>query len=385
LSPDPGLTSAPLGLYVHVPFCEAKCSYCHFAIDPHRPDDARQERYLRALVAEMEAAPPAPADTLYFGGGTPSLFAAARLARLVSLARTRFSLAEDAEVTVEANPADLDACGYRELRQAGANRISLGTQSFDDGVLADMGRRHSAADSWRAVEEARAAGFGSLSVDLILGWPGETTARWKRNLAAVAALAPDHLSLYVLEVEGRTLLAHRARAGALRLPDDDLVADLFRHTLECLSALGLERYEISNFARPGFESRHNSKYWADAPFLGFGMSAHSYRGGRRWWNLETYGAYCRAVEERGPSSALAGDRLVSAHERAQEALFTGMRRRNGVDLETFRAVYGVDVLGEYGRDLEPSFRAGLVECCGTLLRLTERGVLLSNEVLQTFV
>lgn len=379
------MTAPALGLYVHVPFCEAKCTYCHFAIDPRRPDAARQDRYLRALVAEMEAAPAAPADTLYFGGGTPSLFAVERLARLVDLARARFSLPEAAEVTVEANPADLDARGYRELREAGATRLSVGAQSFDDGVLAEMGRRHSAADSLRALERARAAGFESVSVDLILGWPGESAERWERNLEGVARLGPEHVSLYVLEVEGRTVLAHRARSGALQLPEDDLVAGLYRRTVEALSALGLERYEISNFARPGFDSRHNSKYWADAPFLGFGMSAHSYRAGRRWWNLDTYGAYCRAVEEGGPSAAVAGSRLVSPRERAQDALFTGMRRREGVDLEAFRTAYGVDVLGEYGRDLEPSFGAGLVERCGSHLRLTERGVLLSNEVLQVFV
>jgi oxygen-independent coproporphyrinogen-3 oxidase len=322
---------------------------------------------------------------LYFGGGTPSLFAAPRLARLVDLARARFSLSKDAEVTVEANPADLDACGYRELRQAGVTRLSLGVQSFDDRVLADMGRLHSAADSVRAVEQARAAGFDSISVDLILGWPEESVERWERNLEGVARLAPEHLSLYVLEVEGRTVLAHRAHIGGLHLPEDDLVAELYRCTVTVLSSLGLERYEISNFARPGRQSRHNSKYWADRPFLGFGMSAHSYRGGRRWWNLDTYAAYCRAVEERGPSAAVAGDRLISPRERAQDALFTGMRRREGVDLEAFRAAYGVDVLGEYGRDLEASFAAGLVERCGGHLRLTERGVLLSNEVLQAFV
>lgn len=379
------MTSPALGLYFHVPFCEAKCTYCHFAIDPRRPDDARQDRYLRALVAEMEAAPAAPADTLYFGGGTPSLFAVPRLARLVDLARARFSLPEAAEVTVEANPADLDAGGYCELRQAGVTRLSLGTQSFDDGVLADMGRRHSAADSLRAVERARAAGFDSVSLDLILGWPGESAERWERNLAGVARLAPEHLSLYVLEVEGRTVLAHRAHKGTLHLPEDDLVAELYRRTVEALSALGLERYEISNFARPGRQSRHNSKYWADLPFLGFGMSAHSYRGGRRWWNVETYGGYCRAVEAGGPSAAVAGDRLLSPRERAQDALFTGMRRREGVDLEAFRTAYGVDVLDEHGRELAPSFEAGLVERCGSRLRLTERGVLLSNEVLQAFV
>jgi len=377
--------TARLGLYVHVPFCEAKCTYCHFAIDPRRPDDARQDRYLRAVVAEMEAAPAAAADTLYFGGGTPSLFSVKRLARIVDLARRRFSLPAVAEVTVEANPADLDAAGYRELRSAGATRVSLGVQSFDDAVLAEMGRRHSSADSVRAVERARASGFANVSVDLILGWPGETGARWERSLEGLAALAPEHLSLYLLEVEGRTLLAHRARSGALDLPEDDLVADLYRCAVETLSGLGLERYEISNFARSGFESRHNAKYWADVPFLGFGMSAHSYRGGRRWWNIDTFGGYCRAVEERGPAAAVAGERMLSPRERAQEALFTGLRRREGVDLGAFRTAHGVNVMTDYAEGLSAPFAAGLLERHGAHLRLTERGVLLSNEVFQAFV
>jgi len=377
--------TARLGLYVHVPFCEAKCTYCNFAIDPRRPDDARQDRYLQALRTEMEAAPAAAADTLYFGGGTPSLLAVERLARVVDLARRRFSLPQAAEVTVEANPADLDAAGYRELRQAGPTRLSLGVQSFDDGVLAEMGRLHSSADSVRAVERARAAGFGNVSVDLILGWPGETAPRWQRNLEGVAALAPQHLSLYVLEVEGRTLLTHRARSGDLALPEDDLVADLYGRTVETLCALGLERYEISNFARSGFESRHNAKYWADLPFLGFGMSAHSYRDGRRWWNIDTFGGYCRAIEERGPAAAVAGERMLSPRERAQEALFTGLRRREGVDLGAFRTAHGVDVMTDYAEGLSAPFAAGLLERHGARLRLTERGVLLSNEVFQAFV
>jgi len=374
-----------LGLYVHIPFCAAKCTYCHFAIDPRRPDEVRQDRYLRALLAEMEAAPAAAADTLYFGGGTPSLFSVERLAGIVDVARRRFALPGDAEVTVEANPADLDADGYRALRRAGVTRLSLGVQSFDDAVLAEMGRLHASADSVRAVEQARAAGFGNVSLDLILGWPGEAAARWERNLEAVAALAPPHLSLYVLEVEGRTLLTHRARSGTLALPEDDLVADLFHRTVEMLSGLGLERYEISNFARPGFESRHNSKYWADTPFLGFGMSAHSYHQGRRWWNVDTFGGYCRALEQGGPAAAVAGERELSPRERAQEALFTGLRRREGVDLEEFAAAHGVDVMSDYAAGLSAPFAGGLIERRGRSLRLTERGILLSNEVFRAFV
>lgn len=380
---DPG--AEPLGLYVHVPFCEAKCSYCHFAIDPRRPDDARQERYVRAVLAEMASAAPGLADTLYFGGGTPSLLASSRLARVVGEARHRFALPEHAEVTVEANPRDLDQAGYHALRDLGANRISLGVQSFDDGVLREMGRLHSAADAVTALEQARAAGFGRVSVDLILGWPGETAKRWRRNLDGVRAFAPEHLSLYVLEVDGKTALSHQAARGRLDLPDEDLVADLYAETARALEGIGLRRYEISNFARPGFESRHNAKYWDDQPFLGFGLSAHSYREGRRWWNHDTFVSYCAAVETRGAAAAVAGERRLDARARAAEAAFTGLRRREGVDLRAFRRRYGADLLEQYGESLRRPMAAGLLERSGERLRLTDRGVLLSNEVFQAFV
>jgi oxygen-independent coproporphyrinogen III oxidase len=374
-----------LCLYVHIPFCEAKCTYCHFAIDPRRPDEARQERYLRALLAEMDGAAEGAADTVYFGGGTPSLLSPRAFGRLLEAARRHFALAADAEVTIEANPRDLDGPGYRDLRALGATRLSLGAQSFDDSALVEMGRLHSAADVEAAVVLAREAGFRSISLDLILGWPRETAARFERSLRALEVLRPEHVSLYLLEVEGKTLLAHAARRGGLSLPDDDLVADLYATAVAALADLGLERYEISNFARPGFESRHNRKYWDDAPFLGFGMSAHSYREGRRFWNHDTYGRYCRAIEEEGAGGAQAGQRLLTPREHLGEALFTGLRRREGIGLEAFAARFGRDPLREYAEDLKDPIAAGLLEVSAGRLRLTERGVLLSNEVFRAFL
>ena len=373
----------PLGLYVHVPFCEAKCTYCHFAIDPRRPDSERQERYLGAVLAEMGQAQGGAADTLYFGGGTPSLMAVGRLQRLVQEARTRFQLPGDAEVTVEANPRDLDGEGYGALLAAGATRLSLGVQSFDDGVLQEMGRLHSSMDSARAVRLARAAGFENISVDLVLGWTGETRERWARTLDAVLALEPEHVSLYVLEVEGRTVLAHQRQRGRLVLPDDDSVADLYLETVDRLGGSGLHRYEISNFARAGFSSRHNRKYWNEAPFLGFGMSAHSLRHGRRWWNLDRYATYCRSMEEgRGPRS---GERVLTPREQAQEGLFTGLRRVEGIDVEAFYSRHGIDPSVEWAAALGEVARAGLVETVAGRLRLSHRGMLLSNEVFRIFV
>jgi len=378
-------SDGPLGLYVHIPFCEAKCTYCHFAIDPRRPDDERQERYTRALLLEMDAVETSAADTLYFGGGTPSLLAAERLARIVALARRRFALPDGAEVTVEANPRDLDQSGYRSLLDLGATRLSLGVQSLDDTVLAEMARHHTAEDSRQAVREARSAGFTNLSLDLILGWPGETRERFSRGLEELLLLEPDHVSLYVLEVDGKTVLSHRKRQGRLSLPEDDLVAELYDETVEYLAKGGLARYEISNFARPGFESCHNGKYWDDAPFLGFGMAAHSYRDGRRFWNHDRFATYCRAVEAGGGQAARVGERRPSPCERAAEALFTGLRRREGVRLAAFRARYGIDPFVEWKHDLDSVERAGLVAVGEDRLRLTDRGVLLSNEVFAIFV
>ena len=380
-----GDEGSAIGLYVHVPFCEAKCTYCHFAIDPRRPGEDRQERYTRAVVAEMLEAESGSADTLYFGGGTPSLVTPARLARIAQAARELFHLPLGAEITLEANPSDLDVDGYRHLLDLGVNRLSLGVQSLDDGVLSEMGRHHSAADARRAVEDARRAGFANLNLDLILGWPGETRERWTRQIDGFLALEPDHVSLYVLEVEGKTALAHRHRRGLLMLPDDDLVADLYQETVDRLAAGGLQRYEISNFARPGFESRHNGKYWDDAPFVGFGMAAHGYREGRRWWNHDRFAMYCRSVEEAGGRGAIAGERRLTARERAAEALFTGLRRREGVDLAAYRRRYDLDPLAAWREGLDAAQAAGLVGVEAGRLRLTDRGMLLSNEVFQAFV
>jgi oxygen-independent coproporphyrinogen III oxidase len=374
-----------LGLYLHLPFCRSKCTYCHFAIDPGLPSRERQLRYFRALRAEIEVATEAPADTLFLGGGTPSLVDVDLLEGLCQRLRARHRLPDDAEVTLEANPKDLDLASLEALVALGINRLSLGAQSFDREALGEMGRDHAPGDVRRCVEAARKAGFRSVSLDLILGWPGESRARWNQGLAEVEVLQPDHVSLYLLEVSGRNLLAHQAARGRLSLPADDLVADLYHESRERLRALGLEQYEISNFARPGHESRHNIKYWADQPFLGFGMSAHSYVDGCRTWNHSSFGAYCRAVESQGGAAARAGIRTLSPRERWTEALFMALRRRQGVDLESFRLRYRTDPLDECREGLRGPFDAGLVELDGDTLRLTDKGLLLANEVFQAFV
>lgn len=373
----------PLGVYLHLPFCAQKCAYCHFAIDPARPSDARRDRYLGALTTEIGGSKGGFADTIYFGGGTPSLVPPERIGELIRAVRGRYDLAPSAEITLEANPKDLDERGFAELLAAGVNRLSLGVQSFDDAVLREMFRDHTGEDAAAAARAAREAGFRNVSMDLILGWPGETRERFLLSLHRLLELRPDHVSLYVLETDGRTVVAHRAREGTLRLPDDDLVADLFLEAEDALSAAGIDAYEISNFARPGFESRHNLKYWDDGPFHAFGMSAHGFDAGVRYWNEATFGSYCAAVETRG--SARAGERVLCARERLEEAVMTGLRVRRGIDRRDFRARHGVDVVERFGEALRPSIEAGLLIVDETAVRLTRRGVLMSSEVLSAVI
>ena len=286
-------------------------------------------------------------------------------------------------MTLEANPKDRDERGFAELLAAGVNRLSLGVQSFDDAVLREMFRDHSGDDAVRAARAARDAGFGNISMDLILGWPGETRERFLQSLHRLLDLTPDHVSLYVLETDGKTVVAHRASEGTLRLPDDDLVADLFMEAEDAFAAAGIHAYEISNFARPGFESRHNLKYWDDGPFHAFGMAAHGFDAGVRYWNQATFGSYCAAIEGRG--SARAGERALSRRERLEEAVMTGLRVRRGIDRAAFRGRHGVDILEEFGEALRPSIDAGLLLVDEAAVRLTRRGVLMSSEVLSAVV
>ncbi|MEO8362750.1 MAG: radical SAM family heme chaperone HemW [Vicinamibacteria bacterium] len=373
----------PLGIYLHIPFCAQKCAYCHFAIDPGRPADFRRDRYLSALAKELQSSHGGVADSIYFGGGTPSLVPGHRIGELITTIRSRYDIAADTEITLEANPKDLDERGFAALRAAGVNRLSLGVQSFDDVVLREMFRDHTGDDAATCVRDARAVGFTNLSMDLILGWPGETRERFLVSLHRLIDLRPDHVSLYVLETDGKTVVAHRAKEGTLHLPDDDLVADLFLEAEELLAAAGIHAYEISNFARAGFESRHNLKYWDDGPFHAFGMSAHGFEDGVRFWNEPTFGAYCVAIETQG--SARAGDRTPSRQERLEEAVMTGLRVRRGIDRAAFATRHGVDVMDHFGEALARSIDAGLLEVAASHVRLTRRGVLMSSEVLSAIV
>ena len=370
-----------LGLYLHVPFCTSICNYCNF--NRGLFDAPLKARYVRALADEVRAAgDDAPVDTIFFGGGTPSLLEPEEIAALIAACGTSFDLAPDAEVTLEANPETVDAQALRGWTDAGVNRVSLGVQSLLDAELARLGRRHSAARAKEAIESARAAGC-DVSADLMLWLPAQSREDCAASIAALLELQPTHLSFYLLELyPNAPLRDEMARAGWSLAPDDDAAAMYF-DTLARTDAAGYEQYEISNVARPGKRCRHNLKYWQDGAWLGFGCGAHSTRAGCRWRNVADTRRYIDMVD--GGVAPVAERRELTRDERLGDALFTGLRVVDGIDLDQVRERYGVDVMARYGAALDPFLGAGWLLHEAGRLRLTRQGMLLANEVMGTFV
>ena len=377
----------PSGIYIHIPFCRARCSYCDFATGAYSGPLA--ERYVRALAHEIRTFPALEnesheADTIYFGGGTPSLLSPAQVASLLEAVRQRFSISRDAEVTMEMNPGALSPDTLREFRLCGITRASFGAQTFDDHELRQLGRIHTAEDVRLTIRELRRAGYRNVSFDLIAGLPGQTLQAWSRNLDEALALVPEHLSFYLLEVHEGTPLADQIRRGRMPEPDDDVAAAMYQLMLEKAGGAGYEHYEISNLSLPGFESRHNTKYWLGHPTYGFGCSAHSFDGESRRWSNERDALRYTELIESGRRPVIETTEL-SRREAQAEAVFLGLRLLRGIDLYEHRARFGVDLRRERAEDLERLREAGLIELTEDLLKLTQRGALLSNEVFSTFV
>src|SRR5215203_3830864 len=372
------------GLYVHIPFCSSRCSYCDFATGLYQSDLA--ERYVRAVVQEIQSSRNVAShvDTLYFGGGTPSLLSPSQLDCILLALHDHFEIDNLPEITLEINPGSVNSEKLGEFRRLGVNRASFGAQTFDDAELAKLGRSHSAADALRTFADLREAGFANVSFDLIAGLPAQTLTGWQRNIKIALELRPEHLSFYLLEVHSGTPLAEHIRRGIQPVPDDDLAGVMYEWMLERASTAGYEHYEISNLCRPGFPSRHNVKYWTSAPYYGFGCSAHSYDGlARRWSNHRDVLKYVETIEN-GESAVVEEQQLSQTDVRA-EALFLGMRMMSGINLRRYRESFGVDLRSEHSDDLDRFCKAGLVEFDGELLRLTRTGALLSNEVFAAFV
>lgn len=384
-SPDQRLAeshSSALGLYLHVPFCSAICSYCNF--NRVLLDVGLKREYVRALEGEIRrAADGSPADTIYFGGGTPSLLEPGDVARLVGACRDSFTVDPDAEVTLELNPETADAPRLSGLRAAGINRLSVGVQSFREEELRRLGRLHTADRARETVSLARRTGFTNVSVDLMMWLPQQTLGDWGESVDELVRLAPDHASLYLLELyPNAPLREEMARRRWTMAPDED-AAEMYLLALARLEEAGYAQYEISNVARPGKRSRHNLKYWTDQEWLGFGCGAHSTRNGVRWTNTAATGEYVRRVH--AAEAPLAERRVLAPHERVEEALFMGLRLADGVDADLIEARYGVDVWARYGDALAPFLDAGLVLRERRRLKLSRRGMLLANEVMAVFI
>ena len=372
----------PLGLYLHVPFCASICNYCNF--NRGLLDGELKAEFVDAIAQEIRRSQPGPpADTIYFGGGTPSLLEPGEVGRLIRACRETFEVEPGAEITLEAIPETVGEASLAAFREEGVNRLSFGVQSFRDEELKRLGRAHTAARAADAFRAARRAGFGNVSLDLMLWLPGQTLAHLDESLDALVALAPEHASVYLLELYPNAPLRETmARAGWSQAPDDD-AADMYLRTMERLEAAGLEQYEISNAARPGRRSRHNMKYWTDGEWVGFGPGAHSTRQRVRWNNVSGTAEYVSRV--RAGASVVALRRPLTPREAIEEALIMGLRLVEGVSCEALRHGHGIDVWRTWGERLEPALDAGLLVREDARLRLTRSGMLMANEVMAAFL
>ena len=369
-----------LGIYIHIPFCRSKCDYCDFY--SLAGAEERMDAYQKALLAHMKetarVAGEIPVDTIYFGGGTPSYYGDKRLRELLKAVRKLFSVEKDAEITMEANPDSVTFKSLRALRRAGFNRLSMGLQSACPSELAAVHRPHSVEQGDEAVVAARAAKIKNLSLDLIYGLPGQSEESWHNTLEHALSLNPEHLSCYGLKVEEGTPLAQRVAAGEV-LPDDDTQAELYLWTVERLRPAGYEQYEISNFAKPGFASRHNLRYWLTRPYIGFGPGAHSDFGGRRYSWIRDLDGYIKGVLEGG--ELLDSQDLIPQRERGGEYLMLRLRTTRGIEEWEYRGTYYMDFTPIEQRLQEFSARGWAEKTPEGRWRLTPKGFLVSNQLI----
>ena len=392
------------GVYLHIPFCKSRCSYCDFATDVYRGSGA-VERYVNAICMEIEGFLPqinandadkrsdldlrslrpsavniADIATIYFGGGTPSLLTPGQLERILTKVHSTFDIDPAAEITMEMNPATVTPETLTAFRSLGVNRASFGVQTFNDRDLKLLARGHDANDARSTFRMLREAGFANVSFDLIAGLPGQTMADWTSNLDQAIELNPEHISLYLLEIHSATPLAEQVRSGRRKPIDEELAAEMYEVMLDRLAAAGYEQYEISNFAKPGFESRHNSKYWTLDPVFGFGVSAHSFDGKQRYANERDTAKYVSMIKSHNSAQVMREDIDI-----ASEFIFLGLRLESGIDVEAFYRRFGFNLVEKYHRALDDLAENGLIDLGGSNLKLTRKGKLFSNEVFAVFV
>ena len=367
-----------MGIYIHVPFCLSKCHYCDFC-SVQRADEAMREQYVERLCAEIgmiaqkigEKGEIPVADTVYFGGGTPTLLSVEQMARLIRCVDEKFGIADGAEITAETNPKTADREKLEKMRECGINRLSIGMQSTHGDELKALGRIHSFEDFLATFSDARAVGFDNVSVDLMYGIPNQTAESFKESVKALADLAPEHISSYCLTIEDGTNFGRRR--DSLILPDEDAVSDMYADMDEILSKYGYHKYEISNFSKTGRESRHNIKYWRLEDYLGFGAAAHSCFAGKRFAHSRDIDAYLRG------ESIIIDVEELSHREKMNEYVMLGMRLACGVDLAAFREIFGSELLDEF-KDLK-KYAPEFVEIDAEKCRFSGKGMFVSNFIL----
>ena len=386
------MTSEGVGIYVHIPFCTAKCGYCDF--NSYANHEHMIPSYADTLVKDaslwVEPVGGRSVETIFFGGGTPSLNPVEEMAKILDGLRSNFDISPDAEISLEANPGSLSTVYLLGLRGIGFNRLSIGVQSFDDEELVQLDRIHTAEDARRAFACAREAGFDNVNLDLIYGLPEQPLTAWQRTLEEALALAPEHLSLYALTVEDGTPLARDIARGRVTAPDADAQAEQYEWTQERLAGAGYEHYEISNWARPGFRCRHNLIYWQNREYLGLGAGAHSFLNGVRFSSVLLPNRYVELVDASvaarargtGEMCHVAGTEQITEELSISDTLILGLRLTDGIDLDAFAARYGRGVDAVHGGVIDEFVGYGLLARTATHLRLTPRGRLLSNELFQ---
>ena len=379
----PALTE-PGGIYLHIPFCIRKCAYCDFY---SCTDLQRMSGFVKALIQEMHLSagvPAGPFDTLYFGGGTPTLLGPERVHLLIDNIKSCFPFLPDAEITLEANPGTLTAEDLRIYRRIGVNRLHIGIQSFRDENLRFLGRIHRAADAVALIKAARRAGFENIGLDLIYGLPDQAPEDWRFDLQAAASLAPEHLSCYMLSYEPGTPLDQRRQEKQLRPLPDRKVGDLFGITLNTLADCGYAQYEISNFSRsPALQSRHNRKYWRQVPYLGLGPAAHSYMPPRRYWNARNIETYIRTLEKG--AFPLEGEELLTQEQQMMEAVYLGLRQTGGLPIADFEARFGIDFRKRFEKVVSELSDNGWILENGGRCALTPPGMLLLDAIVSCFI
>ena len=370
----------PTSAYVHIPFCTQICYYCDFSkvFIKNQPVDS----YLEHLLQEFHSYDIQKLRTLYIGGGTPTALSAPQLEVLLDGLTKNLDLSVLEELTIEANPGDLDEDKIAVLKNSAVNRVSLGVQTFDDKMLKKIGRSHLEKDIYENIDRLKLAGFDNISIDLIYALPGQTMDQVKDNVAKAIALDIPHMSLYSLILENHTVFMNRMRRGKLPLPKEEVEAEMFEYIIAELERVGFEHYEISNFSKPGFESRHNLMYWDNAEYYGIGAGASGYVNGVRYKNHGPIRHYLKAVEE---GNARINEEHLSLREQMEEEMFLGLRKKTGVSKARFEEKFGTSFENLYGQVVRDLCHQGLLQVEGQQIRMTKKGLFLGDTVAERFI